>query len=194
MCRAQFFAVLLFAIGCSDQNGESVNHGGTRTLSPSSNEELTVAPMRIDAQYLPNPVQVHTNVISGGLPKGDEAFRELKSLGVQTVISVDGTKPDVKTANKYGIRYVHLPHGYDGISEARVKELAKAVRELDGPIYIHCHHGKHRSPAAASVACVAAGLIPESKAVAILELRERVLVIGASTNQLAKQSRWRLRC
>jgi protein tyrosine/serine phosphatase len=52
----------------------------------------------------------------------------------------------------------------------RVKELAKAVRELEGPIYIHCHHGKHRSPAAASVACVAAGLVPKSQGVAILEL------------------------
>ena len=78
--------------------------------------------------------------------------------------------PDVATAQKFGLRYVHLPHGYDGVPEQRVKELAKAVRELDGPIYIHCHHGKHRGPAAASVACVAAGLLPAMKSRAILEL------------------------
>src|SRR5690606_38112793 len=41
---------------------------------------------------------------------------------------------------------------------------------LEETVYIHCHHGKHRSPAAASVACVAAGLIPESQGVAVLEL------------------------
>jgi len=50
------------------------------------------------------------------------------------------------------------------------KELAKAVRDLDGPIYIHCHHGKHRSPAAASAACVPAGLLPPAIALSILEL------------------------
>jgi hypothetical protein len=61
------------------------------------------------------------------------------------------------------MRYVHLPHGYDGIPEERIAELAKAVRDLPGPIYIHCHHGKHRSPAAASAACVSTGLIaPEA--------------------------------
>ncbi len=77
---------------------------------------------------------------------------------------------DLDAAKKYGLRCVHLPHDYDGIPQSRVKELAKAVRDLDGPIHIHGHHGKHRSPAAASVACVATGLVPSSKAVGILEL------------------------
>ena len=44
------------------------------------------------------------------------------------------------------------------------------MRQLEGPLYIHCHHGKHRSPAAASAACVAAGLIPESLSVSILKI------------------------
>jgi rhodanese-related sulfurtransferase len=91
-------------------------------------------------------------------------------MGIKTIISVDGAQPDVETATKYGLRYVHLPHGYDGIPDVRVKELAKAVRDLEGPIYIHCHHGKHRSPAAASAACVTAGLIPPSRALAVLEI------------------------
>jgi hypothetical protein len=62
-----------------------------------------------------------------------------------------------------------LPHGYDGIADERVQELAKAVRELEGPIYIHCHHGKHRSPAAAAAACVTAGLIAPPDALALLK-------------------------
>jgi hypothetical protein len=32
---------------------------------------------------------------------------------VKTIVSVDGGKPDVETARKHGIRYVHLPIGYD---------------------------------------------------------------------------------
>ncbi len=75
------------------------------------------------------------------------------------MISVDGATPQLELARKFGLRYIHLPHGYDGIPEPRLRELAKAVTELPGPIYIHCHHGKHRSPAAAAVACIGAGLM-----------------------------------
>ena len=51
--------------------------------------------------------------------------------------------------------YVHLPFGYDGLPQARGVELAKAVQvaEAQGPVYLHCHHGKHRGPNAAAVVC-----------------------------------------
>lgn len=135
-----------------------------------STSEAAELPHKIESKHLPNPVQITEKVISGGLPEGDAAFAELAELGVRTVISVDGQTPDVAMAEKHGLKYVHLPHGYDGIPKERVKELAKAVRDLNGPIYIHCHHGKHRSPAAASVACVAAGLLVKSQAVQVLEV------------------------
>lgn len=126
-------------------------------------------PQRVEAAHLPNAYRIHPKVISGGLPEGEAAFRELRDLGIKTIISVDGAKPDVELANKYGMRYVHVPHGYDGISEQRARELAKAVRDLPGPIYIHCHHGRHRSPTAAAVACVGAGLLPAEAAPAVLQ-------------------------
>ncbi len=129
---------------------------------------------KLPARHLPNALQVHPRVISGGQPEGEAGFAELKSQGIKTVISVDGAKPDVELAKKYGLRYVHLPHGYDGIPEERVEELAKAVRDLPGPIYIHCHHGKHRSPSAASAACVGAGLIEPKDA------RQVLVVAGTS--------------
>jgi protein tyrosine phosphatase (PTP) superfamily phosphohydrolase (DUF442 family) len=117
---------------------------------------------------LPNAWRITDKVISGGLPEDDAAFQELADLGVKTVISVDGMKPDAETARRHGLRYVHLPHGYDGVPEERAQELAKAVRDLPGPIYIHCHHGKHRSPSAAAVACVGAGLLDRSLAETVL--------------------------
>ncbi len=126
-------------------------------------------PHRIRAEHLHNVVQVHPKVISGAVPEGEAAFKELQTLGIKTIISVDGAKPDVVMAKKHGLRYVHLPHGYDGVPDIRVQELAKAVLDLEGPIYVHCHHGKHRSPVAASVGCVAAGLIPKSLGLSVLE-------------------------
>ncbi|MBM4004676.1 MAG: hypothetical protein FJ295_15560 [Planctomycetes bacterium] len=125
---------------------------------------------RIKTAHLPNAVRIHPNVVSGGLPDGEQAFLELKSLGIKTIISVDGARPDVSAATRHGMRYVHLPHGYDGVPENRFRELAKAVRDLPGPIYIHCHHGRHRSPAAAAVACVGAGLIERQDALTILKV------------------------
>jgi protein tyrosine phosphatase (PTP) superfamily phosphohydrolase (DUF442 family) len=119
-------------------------------------------------EHLPNAWRITDKVMSGGLPEDDAAFHELAELGVKTVISVDGMKPDAETARKHGLRYVHLPHGYDGVPEERAQELAKAVRDLPGPIYIHCHHGKHRSPSAAAVACVGAGLLDRSLAETVL--------------------------
>jgi protein tyrosine phosphatase (PTP) superfamily phosphohydrolase (DUF442 family) len=124
---------------------------------------------RIEVKSLPNLHRIHDKVLFGGEPDGDEGFRALKELGVKTIISVDGKKPDVEAAKRFGLRYVHLPHGYDGIPEEREKELPKAVRDLEGPIYFHCHHGKHRSPAAAVVACVGAGMIDPSQGVAIFK-------------------------
>jgi hypothetical protein len=88
--------------------------------------------------------------MSGSSPDGDVGFKSLKELGVKTVISVDGAKPDIDHAHKYGFRYVHIPFGYDGITRRQVLRLARAVRDLPGPIYIHCHHGIHRGPAAAA--------------------------------------------
>ncbi len=146
---------------------------GHRPISPPT--EATEGgsqswPQRLAAKHLPNSLRIHERVISGGLPAGEHAFAELRELGVRTIVSVDGARPDVALAAKFGLRYVHLPHGYDGIPQSRVAELAKAVRDLESPIYIHCHHGKHRSPAAAAVACVASGLTPPSSAMSILEL------------------------
>lgn len=112
---------------------------------------------RVDSKNLPNAMWVHSTVMSGGMPAGKSAFDELARLGIKTVISVDGIKPDVEGAAAAGLRYVHLPHGYDGISEDRLLQLAKAVRDLPGPVYIHCHHGRHRSPTASAAVCISLG-------------------------------------
>jgi protein tyrosine phosphatase (PTP) superfamily phosphohydrolase (DUF442 family) len=123
---------------------------------------------KIESKTLPNAYRVTDKVISGGQPDGEEAFAELQRLGVKTVITVDGATPDVEAARRHGLRYVHLPHGYDGIPDERIEDLAKAVSDLPGPIYIHCHHGKHRSPAAAAAACVATGDLSSAEALDLL--------------------------
>jgi protein tyrosine phosphatase (PTP) superfamily phosphohydrolase (DUF442 family) len=106
---------------------------------------------RVEAPGLHNVFRITDKLYSGSSPDGEEGFRSLHALGVRTVVSVDGARPDLERAHQYGLRYVHLPVGYDGISHEQALRLARAVRDLPGPVYIHCHHGKHRGPAAAAV-------------------------------------------
>ncbi|MDZ4772551.1 MAG: cytochrome c [Planctomycetota bacterium] len=104
-----------------------------------------------------NVVAFHDGFYSGSVPEGDEGFETLRRMGIRTVISVDGAEPEVDRASAYGMRYVHLPISYNGISEERTLEIARAVRDLPHPVYIHCHHGKHRSAGAAGAAAVTLG-------------------------------------
>lgn len=112
-------------------------------------------PKALRAAGLENFFQVATNLFSGGTPVGDDGFAVLAKLGIKTIITVDGGQPDLARASTNGMRYVHLPHGYDGISRETQLKLVKAMESVEGPVYIHCHHGKHRGPAAAAVICMA---------------------------------------
>jgi protein tyrosine phosphatase (PTP) superfamily phosphohydrolase (DUF442 family) len=143
---------------------------GIVVCSAMAQQESTESLRKQESKYLPNAIWVHPTVVSGGLPVGKAAFEELARFGIKTIISVDGIKPDVQGAEAAGLRYVHLPHGYDGISEERLLQIAKAIRDLPGPVYIHCHHGKHRSPAAAAAACIMLGKIPASRGLEVLKM------------------------
>jgi protein tyrosine phosphatase (PTP) superfamily phosphohydrolase (DUF442 family) len=115
-----------------------------------------------DLPGLHNVVTYAPDVVGGGQPEGREGLATLQAMGIKTVISVDGQKPDVELAAKLGLRYVHLPISYDTITKDRQQELAQAIASCEGPIYLHCHHGKHRSAAALGSALVLCGtLTPE---------------------------------
>lgn len=118
-----------------------------------------------DPPGLHNLFALGTNMYSGSAPDGDAGFAALANLGVKTIITVDGTKPDVERAHRFGMRYIHLPHGYDGIATNIQWRLIRAAETQPGPIYVHCHHGKHRGPTAAAVICLAEqGWTPEQAA------------------------------
>lgn len=109
---------------------------------------------RLKAVGIQNLFKLTDRVYSGSQPQGEAAFAALQKLGVKTVVSVDGTKPDVAGAARFGLRYVHLPVGYGGVAVSNAWLLAKAVDTSPGPVFVHCHHGKHRGPTAAALACV----------------------------------------
>jgi protein tyrosine phosphatase (PTP) superfamily phosphohydrolase (DUF442 family) len=143
---------LTSGLACVQSTSDPVD---SRDAGAPTETASAAVPIRIEnAPHLPNAFRLSDRIISGGLPEGDPAFAELAELGVKTVISVDGMKPDVETARNHGLRYVHLPIGYDDVPAEAGLRIARAIRDLPGPVYVHCHHGRHRSPAAAAVASV----------------------------------------
>jgi protein tyrosine phosphatase (PTP) superfamily phosphohydrolase (DUF442 family) len=118
----------------------------------------SATPVRIEVEGLHNVYRLGDRLYSGSGPENAASFAALHELGVKTIISVDGAAPDTVTAGRYGQRYVHIPVGYDGIPREKAWRIAKAARDLPGPVYVHCHHGKHRGPAAA--ACILLALDP----------------------------------
>ncbi len=128
----------------------------TIAVASCANQQPVHTP-QVDA--IPNLHPLTDRLYSGGEPVGQQVYQQLAGLGIQTVISVDAVAPDQALADKYSIRVIHLPIGYDGIDADRAAALTKALVTIDGPIYLHCHHGKHRGPAALAVGAIGAGEI-----------------------------------
>jgi protein tyrosine phosphatase (PTP) superfamily phosphohydrolase (DUF442 family) len=116
-----------------------------------SSHLFAAEPVKIELAGIENAHRLTPTLLSGGQPEGEAAFAALQAAGVKSIISVDGAPTDVETAKKFGLRYVHVPVSYGGIGQPQTAALIKAGRELPGPVFVHCHHGKHRGVAAAAL-------------------------------------------
>lgn len=148
------------------------------SAQPAATTPALTDPKPTDLPGIHNIVAYVPSVYSGGVPEGDAGFDSLKKLGVKTIISVDGAQPDVERAKAFGMKYIHLPIGYNGMDKARTMQISKAVEQglMRGPVFIHCHHGKHRSAGAAGAAAVTLGLLSKDDATA------RMKVSGTAPN------------
>ena len=126
------------------------------------------APQQFDGLH--NVYKLSDDIISGSEPEGAPAFAVLQKMGVKTILSVDGKAPDAELAKKYGMRYVHVPIRYKGVTEEERIEIVKSFRELQPPFYVHCFHGKHRGPTAAALGRIA--LDDVSREQALAEMRQ----------------------
>ena len=157
------------------------SHENVATASSSVSDVVIVAPAtsRQTPSNLPgvhNIVTYAPDLVCGGVPEGAEGFATLQAMGIKTVISVDGATPGIKNAEAHGLRYVHLPIGYDTVTVERQQQLAQAISNLPGPIFVHCHHGKHRSGAGLGTALVRSGRLT------VDEVSDRMHVSGTAAS------------
>ena len=139
--------------------GDELSAASGPETAPLDHTDRDIADLRVPGVAYDdhgNPEGLHAyirwsdKIGQGAQPFGEVAFENLAKLGYKHVLSVDGAMPEVELAAKHGLRYIHVPIGYDGIPPAAMKQIVKAA-EVDGPIYVHCHHGKHRGPCAAQI-------------------------------------------
>lgn len=112
--------------------------------------------------------QVTPSILCGSQPESSDSFEALARRGVKVIVSVDGASPLIEEAHKYGLRYVHVPIGYGKIGPQQRADLVEAVKTAGGPVFMHCHHGKHRGPAAAGYCGMAAGQLTQEQGLLLL--------------------------
>ncbi len=175
LCVTARIGCLLLAAACAgnqtvcERTAPPLTHAGEPPALPALDADKAK-----DLPGLHNVVAYADGLFSGAVPEGEEGFETLHALGVTTVVSVDGAIPDVEAAERHGIRYIHLPISYDTVPELRTLQLAQVVANAKGPLYMHCHHGKHRSAGAVAAAAVVAGKLTPAAA------EQRMKVSGTS--------------
>jgi protein tyrosine phosphatase (PTP) superfamily phosphohydrolase (DUF442 family) len=117
---------------------------------------------------LKNVIECGHGVLNGSVPEGEAGWESLVQLGVKSVICVEADARGADRAKSHGLRHVHVPISYGGIPAEARPVLVRAVETLPKPIYIHCQHGVHRSPAAAGYALVSLGLMTNQEAVDLM--------------------------
>ena len=98
------------------------------TLTTSAYDAATevslpkLAPVETDGLH--NVYRLSDDIISGSEPHGEAALEDIARMGVKTILSVDGKVPDAETAEKYGMRYVHVAIQYkDWVTPGEVKSV-----------------------------------------------------------------------
>ncbi len=119
---------------------------------------------------LENIHKLAPSVFSGSEPATADDFQRLRSLGVRSILSVDGASPNVALAHEHALVYAHVPIAYAGVDPADTLAIARVIRDLPRPIYVHCHHGKHRGPAAAALGLVCTGELTPGQGLAFMDL------------------------
>lgn len=151
--------ILTLVLGCSFPGCSSAKFHGDGKVS-------------LQTRYpsLHNLHALTPDLYSAAEPVGEPAYDELAALRIKTVISVDGIAPNKELADQYGIRVVHIPTTYDGITDEQSQQLAHAIATMPRPIFVNCHHGKHRGPAAICVGAIGAGEITNQQALEFMTM------------------------
>lgn len=112
---------------------------------------------------------VNERLAYGSEPRGKGDLQGLYDKGIRVVVSVDAARPLVEEAESLGMRIIHLPTPYSGFDVGTMGSFKRISMEVNEPIYVHCHHGKHRGPTAAAILAMYRGDFRNDKAIQLMK-------------------------
>ncbi len=105
----------------------------------------------IESEEIPNFYKVTATLYRGAQPTA-EGIRQLKAMGIKTIVSFRSLHRDDDEIGDTKIRYEHI--GFDTWKvehEAIIKFLKIIQDEAKKPVFVHCQHGADRTGAACAV-------------------------------------------
>ena len=97
----------------------------------------------VTAEHLRNFYQLDEKVYRSAQP-GKKGFQELRSVGIRNVLSFRDYHSD-DDGKKFGLSLYRVKMEAGDISDDKVIEALRIIRDADGPILIHCWHGSDRT-------------------------------------------------
>lgn len=130
------FALVAFAGG---------GGGGGTIAAPAVPDSM--GPLELPGITIKNFGVVDGRIYRGGQPGKDE-YSELSRLGVKAVIDLrlDAKKTSKDLAEAAGLQYILVPIEDGGTPTMdQASAFLKAVDSVNGPVYVHCAGGRHRT-------------------------------------------------
>jgi tyrosine-protein phosphatase SIW14 len=104
---------------------------------------------------LPNFHQVYPYLYRGGEPTA-EGLKQLKDLGIKTIIDLRGSEAQVKAesdqAKKLGMESINLPMSSKPPTQQQIDTMMSKITAAEkdpskGAVFVHCAHGSDRTGA-----------------------------------------------
>jgi protein tyrosine/serine phosphatase len=132
-------AALLLVVSCGESR---VNNGQGKKYCP---EKPLGWARPIAKEGLPNFYKVSPDLYRGAQPS-TEGIRQLKEMGIKTIINLRSFHSDKDEIGDVAIRYEYIPMKTWHPTEKEVVEFLKIVTDKEKtPVFVHCHYGADRT-------------------------------------------------
>lgn len=116
-----------------------------RTPLPPVQNDPDLASPRNDIAGLPNFAKISDTLYRGAQPTA-EGFKELKKMGVKTIINLHAFASDRDLIKGLGFQYLHISFKTWHAEDEDVVKFLKAVTDpANGVVFVHCEHGSDRT-------------------------------------------------
>jgi tyrosine-protein phosphatase SIW14 len=149
LALAVFFPLHAVAQAPTQSVGAKPSPGQAQTPSPSSMHSAYGQKITVNGVH--NAGRINDHLYRGAQPQ-QQAFPELKKLGVTTIVDLRGEDPgksawEQKQAESLGLRFVHIPiSGWSPPSNEQVVQFLSLFRDdPNQKIFLHCRFGDDRT-------------------------------------------------